>query len=290
MTHQHLHSTPQCTARAAALPKKPLLILILAFLLGGFAGAKTFATVDGKDITDKDIAMILRAMPGANYDKLPPEIQQQVLNQAIEQRLLMNKAKKDGIQNSAEYKEALQDAQDELALGVWMKKQLDKITINDKEAREFYNQNPKIFAQPEQIKARHILVKDEKTAKDIIAQLNKAPKGKLVDEFKKLSAEKSIDEGIAQDGGELGWFTRDQMVPEFSDAAFKLAKGSFTKNPVKTNFGYHVILLEDKKASGTASYDTVKERVMQGLKMQKFKENLGQIAQELRKDAKVVVK
>ncbi len=288
--HSHLHSNLQCTTRAVALPKKPLIILILAFLLGGFVNAKTFATVDGKDITDKDIAMILRAMPGANYDKLPPEIQQQVLNQAIEQRLLMNKAKKDGIQNSAEYKEALQDAQDELALGVWMKKQLDKITINDKEAREFYNQNPKIFAQPEQIKARHILVKDEKTAKDIIAQLNKAPKGKLLDEFKKLSAEKSIDEGIAQDGGELGWFTRDQMVPEFSDAAFKLAKGSFTKNPVKTNFGYHVILLEDKKASGTASYDTVKERVMQGLKMQKFKENLGQIAQELRKDAKVVVK
>ena len=287
---QHLHSNPQCAACAVALPKKPLLILMLAFLLCGFADAKTFATVDGKDITDKDIAMILRAMPGATYDKLPPEIQQQVLNQAIEQRLLMNKAKKDGIQNSAEYKEALQDAQDELALGVWMKKQLDKITINDKEAREFYNQNPKIFAQPEQIKARHILVKDEKTAKDIIAQLGKAPKGKLVDEFKKLSAEKSIDEGIAQDGGELGWFTRDQMVPEFSDAAFKLAKGSFTKNPVKTNFGYHVILLEDKKASGTASYDTVKERVMQGLKMQKFKENLGQIAQELRKDAKVVVK
>ena len=92
---QHLHSNPQCAARAVALPKKPLLILMLAFLLCGFADAKTFATVDGKDITDKDIAMILRAMPGATYDKLPPEIQQQVLNQAIEQRLLMNKAKKD---------------------------------------------------------------------------------------------------------------------------------------------------------------------------------------------------
>lgn len=275
--------------RSIALPKRPLLLLAF-LLLGGVSFAKTFATVDGKDITDKDIAMILRAMPGADYNKLPKEVQDQVLNQAIEQRLLMNKAKKDGIQNSVEFKDALQDAQDELALGVWMKKELDKINITDKEAREFYDKNPKLFAQPEQVKARHILVKDEKDAKDIITTLNKTSKDKLVDEFKKISSEKSIDDGIAQDGGDLGWFGREQMVPEFSDAAFKLAKGSFTKNPVKTNFGYHIILVEDKKASGTAPFDSVKERVSQGLKMQKFKDNLTQIAQDLRKNAKVVVK
>lgn len=263
---------------------------IASLLLAGSAYAKTYATVDGKDITDKDISMILRAMPGANYDSLPQELQQQVINQAIEQKLLINKAKKDGIQNSKDYKDALQDAQDELALGVWMKQELDKIKVSDKEAKDFYDKNQQVFAQPEQIKARHILVKTEQEAKDIISSLSKAPQNKLLDEFKKLSAAHSIDEGIAQNGGDLGWFERTQMVPEFSEAAFKLNKNNFTKTPVKTDFGYHIILVEDKKSSGTAPFDQVKERVMQGLKMQKFKENVGKVAAELRKDAKIEMK
>lgn len=262
----------------------------IALLFGGFLHAKTFAIVDGTEITDKDIAMILRAMPGADYSKLPPEVQQQVLNQAIEQRLLINKAKKDGVQKSKEFKDALEDAKDELILGVWMKQELDKIKVGDSEAKDFYSKNPQFFAQPEQVKARHILLKTEAEAKKVITSLDKAPKGKLLETFKDLSTKHSIDEGVASSGGDLGWFGKEQMVPEFSDAAFKLTKGNYTKTPVKTNFGYHVILLEDKKASGVASFESVKDRVSQGLKMQKFKENVGKVAQDLRKDSKIEIK
>ncbi len=264
--------------------------MVVAVLIGGYIHAKTFAIVDGVEITDKDIAMILRAMPGATYDKLPEEVQKQVLNQAIEQRLLINQAKKDGVQNSDDFKNALKEAQDELVLGVWMKQELDKITISNSEAKDFYSKNSNLFTQPEQVKARHILVKTESEAKNIITQLDKAPKGKLIDEFNKLSSQHSIDDGIAANGGDLGWFGREEMVPEFSEAAFKLSKGNYTKTPVKTNFGYHVILLEDKKSSGIAPFDGVKERVLQGLKMQKFKEVVAQKAQSLRKDAKVEIK
>ncbi|RAX56718.1 peptidylprolyl isomerase [Helicobacter monodelphidis] len=273
--------------------KKKLLqsAVAMTFLMSGFAFAKTYAIVDGQEITDKEIAMIMRVMPpGTDYTQLPPDVQKNILNQAIDQRLLVEKAKKEGIRESSDFKKALKDAEDELALGVWMKKELDKVKVDDSEIQKFYDTNKeKLFKQPEMIKARHILVNSEAEAKEIIAELGKA-KGDILKRFESLSKEKSIDKGVADNGGDLGWFPHDRMTKDFSDAAFKLAKNNYSKTPVKTEFGYHIIYVDDKKKAGTIPLKEAKERITQGLKLQKFKDNVSQTATDLRKSAKIEIK
>ena len=91
-------------------------------------------------------------------------------------------------------------------------------------------------------------------------------------------------------GGDLGWFSSRQMVPSFSEAAFALKKGEITKKPVKTQYGYHVILLEDKKPAGHIKLETVKEQIKNVIKMEKFRNKVSKRAKELRKKAKIVIK
>ena len=118
-------------------------------------------------------------------------------------------------------------------------------------------------------KARHILVEKEADARDIIARLKKEPGA-----FAKLAAEKSKDAGSKAQGGELGWFDTSRMVPEFGAAVSKLEKGKFTQEPVKTQFGYHVILLEDVKPIVAPPLEEVKPRLTQQLQQQNVKKQL----------------
>jgi peptidyl-prolyl cis-trans isomerase C len=120
-----------------------------------------------------------------------------------------------------------------------------------------------------QYKARHILVDKEADAKDIIARLKKDPAA-----FEKLAKERSKDTGSKQQGGELGWFDPSQMVPEFGDAVTKLEKGKLTEVPVKTQFGYHVILLEDVKPVEPPSLEDVKPQLTQQVQQQNLRKQL----------------
>ena len=112
---------------------------------------------------------------------------------------------------------------------------------------------------------------------------------KLKDEFTALAKEKSVGPS-GSNGGELGWFTKEKMVPEFSTAAQKLAVGTITKAPVKTNYGYHIIYLDDKKASAVLEYDKVKDRLKQDLIQQKFAKEAKDEAVKLKKKAKIEYK
>ena len=103
-----------------------------------------------------------------------------------------------------------------------------------------------------------------------------------------LAKSKSKD-GSAQNGGDVGWIARGQVVPEFADAAFKLNKGQYTQTPVKTQFGYHVIYVEDKKPTTTLALKDVKGQIEQNLRLMKFQENVKKEGQELRKKAKVEI-
>ena len=118
-------------------------------------------------------------------------------------------------------------------------------------------------------KARHILVEKEAEAKDIIAKLNKDPAA-----FAKLAAEKSKDPGSKVKGGDLGWFDAKAMVPEFGAALAKLEKGKFTEEPVKTQFGYHVILLEDTRPVEVPPLEAVKPQLSQQVQQQNVKKQL----------------
>jgi len=120
------------------------------------------------------------------------------------------------------------------------------VTVGDSEVEAYYEKNKGQYGQPEQVQARHILVETEQEAKDIIAQLNAGAN------FEQLAQEKSID-GSKEVGGELGYFGRGEMVPEFEEAAFAQAVGTWSQEPVQSQFGYHIILVEDHKQASAPS-------------------------------------
>ncbi len=260
-------------------------LVALSLITGSAIAAQVLAEVNGKKITAEDAAPML-AQTGMKFEQLPPQIKKRVVDQLIERELLKEKALKSGVEKSKEYQEALKKLKSDLALEIWMRKQFENIKVSDKEAKDFYQKNIDKFKQPEMVHARHILVKSEKEAKDIIAILNKTPKSKLKEKFIELAKTKSTGPS-GKRGGDLGFFTKGQMVKPFSQAAFSLQPGEYTKTPVKTQFGYHIIYVEEKKPAKTIPFEKVKERIKAQLKMQKFKEKIKSIAEQLKKSAKI---
>jgi parvulin-like peptidyl-prolyl isomerase len=196
-------------------------------------------------------------------------------------------AYKTDIPKSAEYKEELEKFKKSLAFQLWLRDFSKKITIDDKEVKKFYDTNKEKFKTPDQLKASHILVKNEKEAQEIITNLSKSKN--LKEDFTTMAKEKSVGpSGV--NGGELGWFTKEKMVPEFSEAAEKLTVGTITKTPVKTNYGFHIIYLDDKKASAILEYDKIKDRLKQDLMQEKFAKEAKEEALKLKKKAKIEYK
>lgn len=160
---------------------------------------------------------------------------------------------------------------------------LNKINIDEKDALDYYNTHKDQFKVDEQINVSHILVNTSKEAEEIIKELDA---GK---DFAELAKEKSIGPS-ASNGGNLGYFGKGQMVPEFEDAAFALEKvGDYSKKPVKTQFGYHIIKLNGKQDAKNLTFDEVKEQIKKGLLQQKQNEVLGKYIDNLFKDANVKI-
>jgi len=248
--------------------------------------AADYGSVNGDSITSEDISSVIRNA-NVDFEKLPKKTKNQVLDQIVEKKLLTQEALKSGIKSDSKYKQALAKVENELALEIWMQNESKKIKITENEQKDFYNKNKSKFNVPATLEARHILTKTQKEAQDVINTLNKAKNKK--DEFIKLAKTKSVGPSGPK-GGYLGKFPETQMVPEFSKAAKALKKGSYTKSPVKTQFGYHVIYLEDKQDATTLSYDKVKNRIKQVLFQQKFQKVIKARADELKSKAKIVIK
>ena len=264
--------------------KKVVLVgLSVVALALSLSASDILATVNGHKITKKDVQVILNSMGmRTTYDSLPDDVKKKVLNQIIEQQLLQEEALKSGVEKSKEYKEALDKLKKKLALDIWMKRELDQIKVSDKEAKKVYEEHKNSFKKPESIHARHILLKTEEDAKKIIEELSKTPKSKLKSKFEELAKAKSTGPSASR-SGDLGTFSKGQMVKPFENAAFALNAGEFTKKPVKTQFGYHIIYVEEKNPAQTIPFDEVKDRIKQNLKMEKFKDRIQKIAKDLKK-------
>lgn len=150
---------------------------------------------------------------------------------------------------------------------------------SDAEMRKLY-QDRVATQDLKEYKARHILVDSEAEAKDIIAQLGKGGN------FSEIAKSKSKDRASATNGGDLGWFNPAQMVPPFAQAVTSLSKGQVSKTPVRTQFGYHVIALDDVRKVNPPGYDEIKDRLEEAVQ----REKLGKHVEELRKKAKIDVK
>ena len=253
----------------------------------GFAG-DVYGTVNGEPITKEELKQVVGPM-ASNIDGMDKSTKDKIINMLVERKLLIQNALKSGIENNDTYKKKLKVLKRELALTLWMEQEAKKIesSTTDAELKDFYNKNRDRFKTPPQLKARHILVKTKEEAEEIIKKLSDAKDIKA--EFIKLAKEKSIGPS-GKDGGDLGWFPLNRMVPEFSKSASKLKKGEFTKEPVKTQFGYHVIYLEDKKPESIKSFDEVKPQIKALVNRKKFNDLIESTVKNLKKSAKIELK
>lgn len=251
-----------------------------------FAASDYYAKVNGEKITKSDVALALQD-PRIDFKKLPKKVQKQVLEQIINKKLISQNAIKTGIERDATYKNALAKMKQDLAFQIWQKNQIDSMKVSDSQKIDFYNKNQSKFKVPAVLNARHILVKTNNEAKSIIRQLNSASNKQS--KFIQLAKTKSIGPS-GKNGGDLGSFPENKMVPEFSQAAKKLRKDTYTKTPVKTQYGYHVIYLKDKKPAQSLPYSKVKNNIEQILLGNMYNKKAKQLANKLRRNAKIVIK
>ncbi len=269
-------------------------ILSALILTGVVVSANTLVTVNGKAITQQEVDTELMNATQGRFNQVPAEKQaafrQQVLQQLIGKELIYGDAKKKGVLNTKEYKEEYKKLEErmkkELAIQVWQKQLVDGIKISDKELKDYYNKNKEEFNEKEAVHARHILVKTEAEAKAIINELKHLSGQKLQAKFEELAKTKSTGPSGPK-GGDLGFFAQGQMVPAFNDKVFSMKVGTITDKPVKTQFGYHVIYLQEKQNAKTRSFDEVKPFIEQRLKMEKFKSVMQNKMAELEKKATI---
>jgi len=247
---------------------KKLLVGSVLLVSSLFAG-DVLAVVNGTKITTTEIDQLL-APQKVTYEQLPAQYKKQVLDKIITEALLIQKAENSGIDKTLEYQEALNKLKKQLALKLFLKQKVDSFKVSDKEVKDFYNKNKDImFKQAPEVKARHILVKTEAEAQKIIDELKNVPQSKLEDKFIELAKKYSTGPS-GKSGGELGFFTKEKMIPAFSKVAFSLNKGSISLQPVKTRFGWHIIYVEDKKDGGYIPFNEVKNKIKQQLQLKKL--------------------
>jgi peptidyl-prolyl cis-trans isomerase C len=210
------------------------------------------ARANGVDIRQSDIKMAEDEI-GANMPQIPPDQKRQYLiTYLADIVVLAQTAEQQKIADRDDVKHRLQFERNKVLMEALLQ-DVGKTAQTDDAMHKVYDDAIKQMPPEEEVHARHILVPTEDEAKAIQAQLKKGA------DFATLAKEKSKDPGAA-DGGDLGYFTKDQMVPEFSEVAFKLDKGQIS-DPVKTQFGWHIIKVEDKRTKPTPSYDDVKSQI-----------------------------
>lgn len=226
--------------------------------------ATVVAKVGDLEITQSELDLAI-----ANLDpqlaQLPDE-QKKVaaLSGAIDVKLLAANATAAGLQDDPEYKRRMDFiAERELHNAFFKKNVVDAVTEDEVKAR--YEKEIAALPKQEEVRARHILVKAEEEAKQIITDLDA---GK---DFIEIAKEKSTDPNKTE-GGDLGYFSKGRMVPEFEEVAFSLEKGTYTKTPVQTQFGFHVILLEDKRDAPPPAFEAVEQQVRQLVMRDKYLE------------------
>jgi peptidyl-prolyl cis-trans isomerase C len=224
----------------------------------------TIATVDGKPITKDFFEFYVRAISGGKgSSELSAEQRDQALDNLIRAKIIAAKAEADGVTKQAETAALLELQRLNLLQQAASEKYLSDKKPTDQELRSEYE--TQVAALPRlEYRARHILVATEDFANKLVTQLDKGAK------FEDLAKRESMD-GSKDQGGDLNWFTPDRMVKPFSDAVVALKPGEFTHTPVQTQYGWHIIKLEETRDLQAPAFDTVKQRLEQMVQAKKFK-------------------
>lgn len=235
-------------------------ILSASVLFGPVAASaedKTVAMVNGKAITEADLAFADSEI-GSDFGSLPAETKRRYLVEfLIETNLFAAAAETDKLATGAEFDKRVAYMRQRAARQAYFDAKV-KGAVSESAAKGFYDDQVKMMKTEEELQARHILVGSEEQAKDIADKLAKGG------DFEALAKENSVDAGSKENGGMLGFFGKGQMVPQFEQAAFALEKGQISK-PVQSQFGWHIIKVEDKRQKPPPTFDQVKDQILGSL-------------------------
>lgn len=296
-----------------------LFIALLAIVLAGY-GDKAAATVNGERITETELderVEQIAAMYG--YDLNTAQglvtmafLREQILENMIEEKLILKDAEKRGIvieqtrvdeemgiikqiyatdeayqsflaERKFTEKDLLKYIRNELVFDALFNEITKDITETTQDTKAYYDENPDEFRVKETIKARNIVLKTEEEALAVIARLDNG------EDFAQLAAELSIDPTAKDNQGDIGYFNEDDnLVPEFKDAAFALEVGEYTKTPVQSTYGFHIIKVEDKKPAAMRTYEEVKEELKSRFLAEEKNERFSAYVEELKEKATIV--
>jgi peptidyl-prolyl cis-trans isomerase C len=276
-----------------------ILILLTACLTSpAFAqDPNVVARIGNKVITVADFNKMLSYYDAEQRKMIEknPQAKPTILWQTVQGMVIAGLAREKGFDKRPEIKGQLEMINNNfLAFQYLQKEVISKIKVTEKEAKAYYDKNPDLFKTPEQVKARHILIQvpkeapeeEKKKLKEKAEDVYK--KVKAGEDFAKLAAETSDDPGSKTKGGELGFFSKGSMVPAFEQAAFSLKVGEVSE-PVETDFGYHVIKVDEKKEAVSEPFETIKEKVTQQALREKQEAKVTEFVEQALKKAKVMM-
>ncbi len=259
--------------------KKFVLAASVAALSAAFlpvtASAQNIAIVNGKAVPKARAELLINQVTKSGQQQRSPELEAQVKDEVVLREIFMQEAERRGIPAGADYKAQMELARQSILIRELFADYAKKNPVSDAEAMAEYEKYKAANAGTE-YRARHILVEKEDEAKDLIKQLNGGAK------FEDLAKKVSKDPGSAANGGDLDFANPGNYVPEFSQALVALKKGEMTQEPVKSQFGFHIIKLEDTRDAQFPAFDDVKPQILQRLGQQK----LASYQQDLKTKAK----
>jgi peptidyl-prolyl cis-trans isomerase C len=233
------------------------------------------ARVDGAEIRQSEVLAAIQTLP-EQYRSLPVSaLFTPLLNRLIEGKLLAGAAEKAKLADEADVKVKLAAAREQVLRDVYLGREIEKAVSADR-MRSYYQALVKSWPAEDQIHARHILVKTEKEAQAALDEVKKSG------DFAEVAKKRSTD-GSAPNGGDLGYFTKEQMVPQFSEAAFALKKGEVSAAPFVSPFGWHIVKVEDRRPAPPPSFEDKQDEIRDTLAKEAVQETLA----IMRKDAKI---
>ncbi|MDB5747673.1 MAG: peptidylprolyl isomerase, partial [Massilia sp.] len=241
--------------------KPTRLLIAMAAMVALPALAQNVATVNGKAIPTSRVDQMVKQVVAQGRATDSPQLREMIKKELVGREVLIQEADKQGVGNRADVKAAIDNARQSIIINAMLADYVKKNPIKDAEIKSEYDKY-KAQVGDKEYHARHILVATEDEAKAIIAKLKAGGK------FEELA--KQSKDGSAANGGDLDWASAASYVPEFSNAMVKLNKGQITETPVKTQFGYHVIKLEDSRAAMIPAFDDVKPQVAESLLLKKL--------------------
>ncbi len=246
-----------------------LSVTVLALSIPIAAQAQNLALVNGKSVPKARVEVLLQ-QAARSGQQVTPEIEAQARDQVVLREIFMQEAERRGIAASADFRSQMELARQSILIRELFEDYRKKNPITDADAKVEYDKF-KAQASGTEYRARHILVEKEDEAKGLIAQIKAGAK------FEELAKKHSKDPGSGENGGDLDFAKPDSYVPEFGGALTKLSKGQMTDTPVKSQFGYHIIRLDDTREASFPGFDDVKGQIKQRLeqvRMQTYQEEL----------------